>query len=39
MICTGEIYKKHVKLTFAYGASLDPRACSTRASTRHAPRN
>jgi hypothetical protein len=23
MICTGEIYKDHVKLTFAKGASLD----------------
>jgi hypothetical protein len=27
MICTGETYKDHVKLTFAKGASLEDPAC------------
>ncbi len=27
MICTGEVYKDHVKLTFANGASLDDPNC------------
>ena len=34
IVCTGEVYKKAVKMTFAKGASLpDPRASSTPAST------
>ena len=34
IVCTGESYKKVVKLTFAKGASLrDLRLCSTQAST------
>jgi hypothetical protein len=33
IICTGESYKNHVKLTFAKGASLkDPAVSSTRVS-------
>jgi hypothetical protein len=33
IICTGETYKKVVKMTFAKGASVpDPGACSTPAS-------
>jgi hypothetical protein len=33
ILCTGEVYKTAVKLTFAKGAALpDPEACSTPAS-------
>ena len=33
ILCTGEVYKGSVKLTFARGASLEiPRGCSTPAS-------